>query len=223
VRARRYRPVQGARRPRTYHYRRRSRRHRPVRLSARRHRHRSHRRRQCHADRGLTRQASNPCITRHLGVKCRRLRRNAMRGIVALLGLCAAIGAPMARAQDGQIVGQWTRPDGFRQTTLISHNAALSFAVPGDWKVLRFDFKLPVATAVYEVPDPSTLEGSSNTNCSMAFADPATTDGQALVARVLAFGGGDGQRDGWALHTRTDTADTASTVETVAIRAQGQV
>jgi len=146
-----------------------------------------------------------------------------MRGIVALLGLCAAIGAPMARAQDGQIVGQWTRPDGFRQTTLISHNAALSFAVPGDWKVLRFDFKLPVATAVYEVPDPSTLEGSSNTNCSMAFADPATTDGQALVARVLAFGGGDGQRDGWALHTRTDTADTASTVETVAIRAQGQV
>ena len=150
-----------------------------------------------------------------------------MRGMITLFGLGLAFAATAAGAQDapanGQIVGQWARPDGFQQTTLISRQGSLGFAVPGDWKAVQFDFKLPVATAVYEVPDPSTLEGGSNTNCSMAFADPATPEGKALVARAGAFGGSDSARNGWTLHSRGDTADAVTTREVVAVKAEGQI
>ncbi len=155
-----------------------------------------------------------------------------MRGMITFIGLAALAMAPIAQAQDvtaggqmaSQLVGVLTRADGFQQTTLITHSGALGFAVPGDWKVIQLDFKLPVATAVYDVPDPSALDGVSNTNCSMAFADPTTPEGQAVVARAAALGGDNTSHDGWAVHARTDTADTTSpTAEMVATRAQGFV
>jgi hypothetical protein len=156
-----------------------------------------------------------------------------MRSIITLF-IAAMAFAPVAQAQDNNpppghmtsgIVGVLTRSDGFQQTTLVTDRGALSFAVPGDWKAIQLDFKLPVATAVYEVPDPSTLDGASSTNCSMAFADPNTPEGQALISRVTAFGGDDSQHNGWTLHSRTEAATTIApaTVERVATRAQGFV
>jgi hypothetical protein len=137
-----------------------------------------------------------------------------------------AFAAPLAEAQDvrmGQLVGVLTRGDGFRQTTLITDRGALQFAVPGSWKEIQLDFKLPVANAVFDVPDPSSLSGASNTNCSMAFADPATPQGQAVIGRVSGFGGTDTSHNGWAEQTRTETADGVATVEVVASKSQGFV
>ena len=156
-----------------------------------------------------------------------------MRSIISLF-IAAMAFAPAVDAQNAAppaghltsgIVGVLTRSDGFQQTTLVTDRGALGFAVPGDWKEIQLDFKLPVATAVFEVPDPSTLDGASSTNCSMAFADPATPEGQAVIGRVTAFGGDDSQHNGWALHTRTEMATTAApaTVEVVATKAQGFV
>ena len=156
-----------------------------------------------------------------------------MRSIITLF--IAAMGfAPVAQAQDrappgghmtSGIVGVLTRSDGFQQMTLVTDRGALSFAVPGDWKEIQLDFKLPVATAVFEVPDPSTLDGASSTNCSMAFADPNTPEGQAVIGRVTAFGGDDTQHNGWAVHSRTEAATPTApaTVERVATKAQGFV
>jgi hypothetical protein len=155
------------------------------------------------------------------------MRRTIAFLIVALMGV-----SPIAHADEttstgqvpSQIVGVLTRSDGFRQTTLVTNRGALGFAVPGDWKQIQLDFKLPVATAVYDVPDPSMLTGASNTNCSMAFADPSTPEGKAVVDRVSAFGGTNSDHDGWALHTRTETADaSAATTEIVATKSQGFV
>ncbi len=149
-----------------------------------------------------------------------------MRRILTCLVTIFAVAAPMAKAQDakmGQLVGVLTRSDGYKQTTLVTDRGALGFAVPGDWKQIQLDFKLPVANAVYDVPDPSTLSGGTNTNCSMAFADPATPEGQAVIGRIAAFGGTDSQRNGWSLHTRTESNDGAATIEIVASKSQGFV
>lgn len=149
-----------------------------------------------------------------------------MRRLIACCITVLAVAAPMAQGQDaklGQLVGVLTRSDGYKQTTLVTDRGALSFAVPGDWNQVQLDFKLPVANAVYDVPDPSTLSGGSNTNCSMAFADPATPEGQALIGRITAFGGTDSQHNGWAMHMRTETTDGSATVEVVASKAQGFV
>ena len=148
-----------------------------------------------------------------------------MRWIIASFATALAL-APVAHAQDarlGQLVGVLTRSDGYQQTTLVTDRGALGFAVPGDWKEIQLDFKLPVANAVFEVPDPSTLSGGTNTNCSMAFADPATPAGQAVVGRVSAFGGTESQHNGWAVNTRSETSDGATTVEVVASKPQGFV
>jgi len=156
-----------------------------------------------------------------------------MRSIIAIFIAAMAL-APVAQAQDqvapaghitSGIVGVLTRSDGFQQTTLVTDRGALGFAVPGDWKEVQLDFKLPVATAVFEVPDPSTLDGASSTNCSMAFADPNTPEGQAVIGRVTTFGGDDSQHNGWSMHSRTEAATTAApaTVEVVATKAQGFV
>ncbi len=154
-----------------------------------------------------------------------------MRSIIAIFVAAMAL-APVARAQDAGhmngIVGQLTRGDGYQQTTLVTDRGALQFAVPGDWKEIQLDFKLPVATAVFEVPDPSTLDGGSSTNCSMAFADPNTPAGQAVIGRVTAFGGDNSQHNGWSVHTRTEAATTGAnatpaTVEVLATKPQGFV
>ena len=154
-----------------------------------------------------------------------------MRSIVAVF-IAAIASATAAQAQDqavpaghmaNGIVGVLARQDGFQQTTLVTDRGALQFAVPGDWKEIQLDFKLPVATAVFDVPDPSVLDGASNTNCSMAFADPATPQGQAVIGRVTAFGGDDSQHNGWSVHSKTEAAGTPATVEVVATRAQGFV
>ena len=149
-----------------------------------------------------------------------------MRRIIACFVTALAFTASIAQAQDaklGQLVGVLTRSGGYKQTTLVTDRGALGFAVPGDWKQIQLDFKLPVANAVYDVPDPSTLSGGSNTNCSMAFADPATPEGQAVIGRVTAFGGTDSQRNGWSIHSRTETNGDAATVEVVASKPQGFV
>ncbi len=155
-----------------------------------------------------------------------------MRSIAALFVVLfgAATLAPMAHADDtpsmSQIVGVLTRADGFQQTTLVSNRGALGFAVPGDWKAIQFDFRPPVAMAVYDVPDPSALDGASSTNCSMAFADTAQPDGQAIVGRVAAFSGAASERDGWSIHTRTEGASAAAagaTMEIVATKPEGFV
>ena len=149
-----------------------------------------------------------------------------MRRTSACFVTILALSAPAAQAQDakmGQLVGVLTRNDGYRQTTLVTDRGAVQFAVPGDWKEIELDFKLPVANAVFDVPDPSSLSGASNTNCSMAFADPATSEGQAVIGRVTAFGGRDTAHDGWTEHTRIETNEGASTVEVVASKPQGFV
>ncbi len=150
-----------------------------------------------------------------------------MRRLIACFVTGLAFAAPLAEAQNakmGQLVGVLTRDDGFQQTTLITDRGALQFAVPGSWKEIQLDFKLPVANAVFDVPDPSSLSGASNTNCSMAFADPSTPQGQAVIVRVASFGGNnDASHNGWDERTRTETADGVSTVEVVASKPEGFV
>jgi len=151
-----------------------------------------------------------------------------MRRFVACFVTGLTLVAPLAQAQPqdakmGQLVGILMRSDGFRQTTLITDRGALQFAVPGSWKDIQFDFKLPVASAVFDVPDPSSLSGASDTNCSMAFADPESPEGQAVIARASGFRGNDAAFNGWSRHARTETADGVATAELVASKAQGFV
>ena len=61
---------------------------------------------------------------------------------------------------------------------IVTPKGYVSFTVGDDWKVVQLQTKTPVATAVYQVPNPADAKTSESTNVVIIFYDLATDRGR---------------------------------------------
>lgn len=92
---------------------------------------------------------------------------------------------------------------------IVTPQGHVAFAVGDDWKVVQMQTRMPVATAVYQVPNPADEKTSESTNVVIILYDLSTDRGRRRFNIPLPTYGekkpAESTQEGWTVFRQTGT------------------